>query len=53
MALINPEYAEQIEKHASFFNCDNIERVIFTKNCTEALNLAIMGTLKKGMQSSL
>lgn len=33
---------------ASFFNCDNIERVIFTKNCTEALNLAIMGTLKKG-----
>ena len=24
------------------------ERVIFTKNCTEALNLAIFGTLKKG-----
>lgn len=24
------------------------ERVVFTKNCTEALNLAIFGTLKKG-----
>ena len=33
---------------ASFFNCDNIERVIFTKNCTEALNTAIFGTLKEG-----
>ena len=32
----------------SFFNADKIERVIFTKNCTEALNLAIFGTLKKG-----
>ena len=28
------------------FNCLE-ERVIFTKNCTEALNLAIFGTLKK------
>ena len=32
----------------SFFNADKVERVIFTKNCTEALNLAIFGTLKKG-----
>ena len=30
-----------------FFNA-NSERVIFTKNCTEALNIAIFGTLKKG-----
>ena len=33
---------------ADFFNAENVERVIFTKNCTEALNLAIFGTLKKG-----
>ena len=24
------------------------DRVIFTKNCTEALNIALLGTLKKG-----
>ncbi|MBR2871291.1 MAG: aminotransferase class V-fold PLP-dependent enzyme [Clostridia bacterium] len=39
------------------FNCRKIlseffggtpERVVFTKNCTEALNVAIFGTLKKG-----
>ena len=32
---------------AKTFNADS-DRVIFTKNCTEALNLAIFGTLKKG-----
>ncbi len=32
---------------SKFFN-SSPERVIFTKNCTEALNLAIFGTLKKG-----
>ncbi len=31
-----------------FFNAQKCERVIFTKNCTEALNLAIFGTVKKG-----
>ncbi len=31
----------------NFFSAKNYE-VIFTKNCTEALNLAIMGTLKPG-----
>lgn len=31
----------------NFFNAKNYE-VIFTKNCTEALNLAILGTLKPG-----
>jgi len=30
-----------------FFDCA-LERVIFTKNCTEALNTAIFGMLKKG-----
>lgn len=31
-----------------FFGGYGYERVIFTKNCTEALNVAILGTLKKG-----
>ena len=35
---------ENIKK---FFNCYDFS-VIFTKNCTEALNLAIFSTLKKG-----
>ena len=32
---------------ADYFSC-NSDRVIFTKNCTESLNLAIFGTLKDG-----
>lgn len=36
------------ENIADFFGCDNAENVIFTKNCTEALNLAILGSYKKG-----
>ena len=31
-----------------FFDGDDYERVIFTKNCTEALNIAVFGTLEKG-----
>ena len=32
---------------ADYFSC-NSDRVVFTKNCTESLNLAIFGTLKDG-----
>ena len=32
---------------ADYFSCTS-DRVIFTKNCTESLNLAIFGTLKDG-----
>ena len=32
---------------AKFFSCQS-DRVIFTKNCTEALNVAIFGSLKVG-----
>ena len=32
----------------NFFGGWSYERVIFTKNCTEALNLAILGTLSSG-----
>ncbi len=35
------------EKVKDFFNAKNYN-VVFTKNCTEALNLAIFGTLKAG-----
>ncbi len=31
-----------------FFNNGEVERVIFTKNCSEALNTAIYGIVKKG-----
>ncbi len=33
---------------ARTFNSNYPERIIFTKNCTEALNVAIFGTLEKG-----
>lgn len=33
---------------SEYFDGYGFERVIFTKNCTEALNIAILGTLKAG-----
>lgn len=33
---------------SDLFDGYGIERVVFTKNCTEALNFAILGTLKQG-----
>lgn len=36
------------EELAEFFGASSTERVIFTANCTEALNLAIAGTLHQG-----
>ena len=36
------------ENLCSFVNCESIDNVIFTSGCTEALNLAILGTMKKG-----
>ncbi len=36
------------EELASLIGTENAERIIFTKNATEAINLAIKGTLKKG-----
>lgn len=35
------------EVFAQYFNA-SFDRVVFTKNCTEALNYAILGSLKKG-----
>ena len=31
-----------------FFNGYGFDRVVFTKNCTEALNIALLGTLRQG-----
>lgn len=39
---------EAREKAALFFNAHNPEDVVFTQNCTHALNLAIKGFLKAG-----
>ncbi len=33
---------------SDLFEGSGYERVVFTKNCTEALNLAILGTLRRG-----
>lgn len=33
---------------AEFFNAPSSDRVVFTKNCTEALNIALLGTLRAG-----
>lgn len=33
---------------AEFFNAPSPDRVVFTKNCTEALNVAIFGSIKTG-----
>ncbi len=36
------------KKLCEFFNNGEVDRVIFTKNCSEALNVAIYGTLNEG-----
>ena len=33
---------------ADYFDCESYENVVFTKNCTEALNVLLFGTLRKG-----
>lgn len=36
------------KKLSTFFNNEQVDRVIFTKNCSEALNTAIYGLVKQG-----
>ena len=36
------------KKTADFFGADGAEQVVFTQNCTQALNFVIKGVLKKG-----
>ena len=48
-AVLAEEYVYKTRKLLrDFFGADKSERVIFTKNCTEALNFAIFGLLKHG-----
>lgn len=49
LAATSEKFVYETRKQlCSFFNGDDLSRVIFTKNCTEALNLAIFGYVKKG-----
>ncbi len=36
------------KKCADFFGCDNVENIIFTLNCTTALNFVLKGVLNSG-----
>ena len=44
--------AERVQKVrgmlCEFFGAPSADRVIFTKNCTEALNIALLGCIKEG-----
>lgn len=33
---------------ANFLNAPKVENIIFTQNCTDALNMAVLGTMQKG-----
>ena len=48
LALTGAEIVDNVrEELSALFNCPK-NKVIFTKNCTEALNVAIFGLIKKG-----
>lgn len=46
--LAGEKVYEVREKICGFLNCDKPENVIFTQSCTEALNIAVLGTALKG-----
>lgn len=46
--LAGMKVLETRESLARFFGAKSFDKVVFTKNCSEALNLAILGTIKKG-----
>ena len=49
---LSMETAEMVfsarEAVAEFFNCENVENVVFTSNCTMSVNMVLKGLLKKG-----
>lgn len=46
-AILAEEYVYKTRKLLqNFFNAEKCERIVFTKNCTEALNIAIFGCVK-------
>lgn len=49
LSVVGAEIVYNARKEiAAFFGLSHPERVVFTKNCTEALNTAIFGTIKEG-----
>lgn len=46
--LCGEKVFEVRQKVKKFINAEKIENVIFTQNCTDALNMAILGTYQKG-----
>lgn len=48
LSIAGADLVFQTRETLSKMFCAHPDRVIFTKNCTEALNLAIFGSLKKG-----
>ena len=46
--LCGEKVFEVREKVKRFINAEKVENVIFTQNCTEALNIAVIGTMQKG-----
>lgn len=49
LSLITSEKIFEVRKKFSeFINAEKPEHIIFTQNCTESLNLAILGTAQKG-----
>lgn len=46
-SILAEEYVYKTRKLLqNFFNAEKCERIVFTKNCTEALNIAIFGCVK-------
>ncbi len=49
LSMVAEEFIYKTRKElANFFGAEDLSRVILTKNCTEALNIALLGTAKKG-----
>lgn len=46
--LLENEIFETRQLIHNMFNNDLVENVVFTQNCTDALNMAILGSIKKG-----
>ncbi len=49
LAVAHANTVQETRKElCDFFQNQSFERVVFTKNCTEALNIALFGVLKRG-----
>lgn len=46
--MVSEKVFEVRQNLCNFLKCDKPEHIIFTQNCTDALNLGVLGTLQKG-----